>query len=143
MDKKKAFRYVMLCLAGGVMILIFVFSSQTASVSRNVSAFFTEHIFSAWGLTERFVRKLAHFTEFAVLGAFAMLFISTFDIKRFACALISLTLCAAYAAADEFHQLFVRGRSGQISDVLLDICGAVLGVLVVYLTLYFISRKHS
>lgn len=143
MNKKKAFRYVMLCLACGVMLLLFVFSSQTASVSRSVSAFFTEHIFGALGLTERFVRKLAHFTEFAVLGAFAMLFISTFDIKRFVCALISLTLCAAYAAADEFHQLFVSGRSGQISDVLLDICGAVLGVLVVYLTLYFISRKHS
>ena len=46
-------------------------------------------------------------------------------------ALFSAWLTAsAYAATDEFHQLFVPGRSGQISDVILDSAGAALGVLL-------------
>ena len=35
-----------------------------------------------------------------------------------------------YAATDEFHQLFIPGRSGQVSDVLLDSAGALAGVLI-------------
>ena len=31
---------------------------------------------------------------------------------------------------DEFHQLFVPGRSGQVSDVILDSAGAAIGVLI-------------
>ena len=34
---------------------------------------------------------------------------------------------------DEFHQLFVPGRSGQVKDVLLDSCGAAVGVLILML----------
>ena len=39
-------------------------------------------------------------------------------------------IAAGYAATDEFHQLFVPGRSGQISDVLLDSAGALAGVWI-------------
>ncbi len=125
------------------MLAIFLFSAQTAAVSRELSAFFTERVFGALGLTERFVRKAAHFTEFALLGALIMIFLSTFDIKRISCALISVTGSAVYAAFDEFHQLFVSGRSGQIHDVLLDTCGAVFGVSLVCLILYLNSKKKK
>lgn len=40
-------------------------------------------------------------------------------------------LAVAYAASDEAHQLVVPGRSGQISDVLVDALGAALGVALV------------
>ena len=39
-------------------------------------------------------------------------------------------IAAGYAATDEFHQLFVPGRSGQVSDVILDSAGAAIGVLI-------------
>ena len=39
-------------------------------------------------------------------------------------------ITAGYAATDEFHQLFVPGRSGQVSDVILDSAGAATGVLI-------------
>ncbi len=123
------------------MLAIFLFSAQTAAVSRELSAFFTEKVFGALGFTEHFVRKAAHFAEFAVLGALIMIFLSTFDIKRILCALISVLGSAVYAAFDEFHQTFVSGRSGQISDVLLDACGAVFGVSLVCLILYLKSKK--
>jgi len=51
-----------------------------------------------------------------------------------------------YAATDEFHQLFVPGRSGQVKDVLLDSCGAAVGVLILMLVaalIRFIRKKHG
>lgn len=44
-------------------------------------------------------------------------------------------ICTAviYAATDEIHQLFVSGRSGRITDVLIDGCGAVAGTLIILL----------
>ena len=51
-----------------------------------------------------------------------------------------------YAMTDEFHQLFVPGRSGQVRDVLLDSCGAAVGVLLVLFVTWLIRRsgkKHN
>lgn len=143
LDKKIILRIVMLCLAALMMLVIFVFSAQTASISNQVSDFFTNKVFASLGLSERFIRKAAHFTEFAVLGAFIMTFLSTFSLKRIYCAAISVSLCALYAAGDEFHQTFVSGRSGQISDVLLDTCGALFGIACVCFVLWIISKKKK
>src|SRR5207248_4179254 len=41
-----------------------------------------------------------------------------------------LLLCAAYAATDEFHQAFVPSRTASLRDVMTDICGATLAVLL-------------
>jgi len=38
--------------------------------------------------------------------------------------------CALFAASDEFHQTFVKSRTPSVRDVLLDIAGAILGLLV-------------
>lgn len=48
---------------------------------------------------------------------------------------------ALYAATDEAHQLFVPGRSGQISDVILDSAGALAGVLVLAAARKLIKRR--
>ncbi|HJA34824.1 MAG TPA: VanZ family protein [Candidatus Mediterraneibacter merdigallinarum] len=50
---------------------------------------------------------------------------------------------ALYAATDEVHQLFVPGRSGQISDVILDSAGALAGVLVLAAVRKLIKRKQN
>lgn len=143
LDKKIILRSVMICLAAVMMIVIFAFSAQTASISNQVSDFFTNKVFASLGLSERFIRKAAHFTEFAVLGAFIMTFLSTFSLRRVYCAAISVSLCALYAAGDEFHQTFVSGRSGQISDVVLDTCGALFGVALACLVMWIISKKKK
>ena len=41
---------------------------------------------------------------------------------------------AGFAVSDEFHQLFVPGRSGNIKDVFIDTAGSVSGILLVWLT---------
>ena len=46
--------------------------------------------------------------------------------------LFLLALCSSflYACTDELHQLFVSGRSGQFTDVLIDTLGALFGCLL-------------
>ena len=46
---------------------------------------------------------------------------------------ISFIICFLYASSDEFHQLFVPGRSGQVTDIFIDMIGVVLGLLLVFL----------
>ena len=57
--------------------------------------------------------------------------------------LIPWGIAALYAAADEFHQLFVPGRSGQVSDVMLDSAGALAGLLILALVRKIIVRRRN
>ena len=75
-------------------------------------------------------RKTAHAMEYAVLGlltAGAYIRRGTSIRKGI---LVPWGIAALYAASDEFHQLFVPGRSGQVSDVVLDSAGVLAGVLL-------------
>lgn len=42
-------------------------------------------------------------------------------------AVVAMSIAVGYAATDEFHQMFVPGRSAQMSDLLADTLGVVLG----------------
>jgi len=46
---------------------------------------------------------------------------------------LAFTYCFLYACSDEIHQLFVPGRSGKFTDVLIDSAGALLAVLLCFL----------
>lgn len=79
------------------------------------------------------VRKLAHACEYALMGILSLAaFFPGFtpSSKANRAVLISWLICLIYAATDELHQLFVSGRSGQFSDVMLDGAGAAVGVLI-------------
>ena len=83
------------------------------------------------------VRKAAHFTEYAILGLLFFLvyrayFVKLSDVKFSDAKLLLFALCSSflYACTDELHQLFVSGRSGQFTDVLIDTLGALFGCLL-------------
>ncbi|HAU50771.1 MAG TPA: hypothetical protein DCW43_03250, partial [Clostridiales bacterium] len=44
---------------------------------------------------------------------------------------VSLWITALSASADEYHQIFVDGRSSSLFDVFLDMCGAVVVMLII------------
>ena len=46
--------------------------------------------------------------------------------------LLASIICIIYALTDEFHQTFIDGRSGQISDVFLDSSGSLIATVVFY-----------
>ena len=52
-------------------------------------------------------------------------------------------IAALYAAYDEIHQLLVPGRSGQLSDVILDSAGALAGVAAFTVLCWLINRRKA
>jgi len=76
-----------------------------------------------------------------VLGLFITGAIYSSRLSRIVVFLISWALTTLYAASDEFHQLFVPGRSGEIRDVCIDSVGAIAGVLIGILILSRLSAR--
>lgn len=64
-------------------------------------------------------RKAAHYFVYFVLAFLVMNTLYIMGINRYTLIITSI-ICILYAAFDEYHQTFVSGRTGQISDVLLD-----------------------
>ena len=82
------------------------------------------------GLTEHILRKMAHFGEYLVLGMLLAQTVKTYGYLRLRQFWIVLAGGFLMAAADEGIQLFTEGRSGQFSDVMLDLCGVMAGLFV-------------
>ncbi len=144
---------VFLLLTVSVTAFIWHNSLQDAVNSREASKFFDLLLvqlvkFSggtlSWREVDHFVRKLAHFTEFALLGMMLRsFFAAAMDRGRqllSCCTLLAVCLCAMVAGMDEYLQQFSPGRSCQLSDVALDSSGALMGILVVELLLYLLYR---
>ena len=72
------------------------------------------------------VRKIAHFTEYFILGILMFLCFREFNIKDI---YLLILLCFLYAISDEIHQLFVIGRDGSFRDVLIDTLGSTTSLL--------------
>ena len=88
------------------------------------------------------VRKTAHFTEYAILGALFYLNLIQFPKlnshpKKL---LLSILFSFLYAITDEIHQIFVPGRSAQLRDVLIDTLGASFGAIIIYLIIKLFSK---
>jgi VanZ family protein len=91
------------------------------------------HGATLWRL-HHFVRKAAHFSEYAALGllAFRALWL-TLESTAQRVAALSLLLALAVAGIDEARQSLSLARTGSIWDVALDLCGAAAAVLLLLL----------
>lgn len=91
-----------------------------------------------------FIRKNAHFFIYLVLGVLVKVALMNSGIRGFKAIGIGLAICVGYAFSDEFHQSFVPGRGAQLSDVVIDSCGAGLGmVLQILLFKYLLKREKD
>lgn len=90
-------------------------------------------------MTMKLIRKIAHFTEFAVLGTLLCGAMLNYWGKHNWLTVFLIALLSALA--DETVQLFVEGRSGQVSDVWIDFSGAFFATALVALCA-FIRRKR-
>lgn len=75
------------------------------------------------------LRKAAHVIEFFVLALLVSLLLMDYRSKRDQI-LITFLWGVAYAAFDEFHQLFIAGRTANPKDIAIDSIGVVLGILL-------------
>ena len=92
-------------------------------------------------LSDHIIRKIAHFTEYTVLGALLCSCAYSFDrIKpiKFVPYTVSIGLFTCFV--DETIQLGIEGRSGQVSDMWIDFFGVLLGTAVM-LVAFWIYRK--
>ncbi len=143
--RRAAFR---LFCAGAALVLAFIWGNSltaapaSSAVSGGVTAWVNAllAVLGAPGVTEDFVRKAAHFSEFAALG------FCTGGARRTSRSAPrlwwELPFCALCAAADEFLQLFSPGRSAQAADALLDFSGALTGACALALA-FALARNFS
>lgn len=162
MEKKK--RTILRTITGiltiGIMLLIFSFSAQNGEASSGTSGKIVEWmiqkifqpIFASkenvigW-LEENLsfiVRKLAHFSIYTALGMSATGFFFTFEkLTKKRQVIFAIILGCLYATTDELHQLFTPGRSGQITDVLLDSAGVIIGTGIITLVWYLVMKRRK
>lgn len=134
-----------------MMIIIFLFSAKNGTESSKASGetvsvmiTFFEKIpvlqlesldrAALSALMELPVRKMAHMLEYAILLATIYIPINiNFQITLRNKAIISYIIAVLYAASDEIHQLFVVGRSGRVTDVLIDSIGVTVSLVILVL----------
>ncbi len=98
----------------------------------------------------RFIRhiddKVVHGVVFFILG---LLIYRALEIRtrpsRFAWVRIAVSILAVigYGASDEFHQIFVPGRTPDFQDALADTVGGVFAALVIVAFQWRISHRQA
>ncbi|HZJ46125.1 MAG TPA: VanZ family protein [Pyrinomonadaceae bacterium] len=89
------------------------------------------------------VRKIAHFTEYGILGFLAVRAFRTSPGSYLSrhWFVISFLLVVVYALLDEYHQSFVPSRTSSIYDSFIDMTGGLTVILL--LRLWYRERQPS
>lgn len=137
-----------------IIIFIWYMSSQTGDTSFSESgkiAKFIEKIITKeftvdkkdyfWKVTlNLLVRKVAHFIVYIAVGAIVCLVLNILTGRTMLSLVISPFTCLVVSSMDEYHQMFVPGRTMRLFDVAVDNVGAILGILAV--TLFFYTFRY-
>ena len=140
-------------------IIIFIFSSQNGEKSGLTSRGFVRKIVEITGITNDLneeekeeviencqfvVRKLAHFSIYAILGINILGFVNTYKNFKFK-SQIEITLFSGflYAVSDEFHQMFSGGRTASPKDVYIDTLGVLFGIGIFLLIKKLIKMTYT
>ena len=140
-------------------IIIFIFSSQNGEKSGLTSRGFVRKIVEITGITNDLneeekeeviencqfvVRKLAHFSIYAILGINILGFVNTYKNFKFK-SQIEITLFSGflYAVSDGFHQMFSGGRTTSPKDVCIDTLGVLFGIGIFLLIKKLIKMTYT
>lgn len=85
-----------------------------------------------------YIRKIAHITEYLILGFLMFNLLKQYSVTNI---YYAIGLSILYSCTDEFHQLFISGRSGSIRDILIDSIGILIGTYLY--KLLFIKNKEN
>ena len=80
-----------------------------------------------------YVRKLGHISEYAILAMLLWRAVRSATNLRMKKSIVFVAVwlaCGIFATSDEFHQTFIASRTATSSDVLVDICGAFIGLII-------------
>ena len=88
---------------------------------------------------QKFVRKLAHFFNFSVLGCLYTGLTREYQNGKWML-IKSITLGLIAAIIDEVYQGFIPGRSAQVTDVITDLSGVFMGAMFVF---FFLNKDKK
>ncbi len=169
MKTNKVFNWQNLCLfgAGSIVLVLFISSSMPYTKQTSVP-FLEQHLaqkplenwlsqisfryagkeisianIGYYKFVEFFIRKGAHFGTYFLLGGLTSLGLAHYWPKLGQVAFTSWMLATFYAGTDELHQMFTGDRTPLIQDVILDSCGALLGVMFAILLLYRSQKTRN
>ena len=160
---------ITLLMVIGIMVMIFLFSTQSKESSAQLSGKFTTVVIKILDFIKKYlpsandgnvvitgeynyfedvnyyVRKFAHMTEYALLGGALMFHLwSIIVLKEKILSKVyitySLAISTLYACSDEIHQIFIAGRGPQVKDVFIDAVGAFIGSIIIYGVIKIKSR---
>lgn len=150
-------KVVKICFLVLWMALIFSFSNQKDVDSSKISDSFIDRtvvkIYKIFNenitkekeneIIEKYtypIRKLAHYTLYFILGILSFLVVKDYSINK-KLIIYSLLICFLYACSDEFHQLFIIGRSARVLDVIIDTFGSFCSISIFYIFNKKISKR--
>lgn len=115
------------------LVIIFMFSNRTGTQSTGDSRGTIERVLITIKMdegsietfskkVEPYVRKFAHVFEYFILS---LLLLNALKPHSYIEAIV-IIMCLLFASLDEFHQLFIPGRSGEIKDIIIDMLGPLI-----------------
>lgn len=169
-DKEISIRYIIVAAIFWIItvswiVMIFHFSNQSATQSSNTSNMVVNllnELFSIDIQDDMLIRKVAHTMDFAHLTIFSYVALSSTNkisnktsyaespVKLMRSdnemnIVFTLWFTILNAIFDEYHQLFVEGRDGAIKDVLIDLIGIVIVLIIIRIvfTIYLKTKGRS
>ncbi len=141
-----------LCLLLTLLCLAFIFgnSLDNAQESAQKSGAIVKLIQKAVDVVspgtvvrEVVIRKMGHFSEFALLGLLLLLCVRVHTERYLQNIFIPLFFSLAAAVSDEMIQLAGEGRSSEVRDVVIDFSGAVTGIIICILCVILYNRAAT
>lgn len=115
----------------------------SGEISSGILLWLSQLMGDAWVIGEYLLRKLAHFSEFAMLGlllGWLFLLLQQKGIHRFS---MPLLLGMLTACTDETIQVFSPDRGPSVIDVWIDTAGVAAGIIILLLGHALLEKKHK
>ncbi|MCM1132760.1 MAG: VanZ family protein [Ruminococcus flavefaciens] len=158
MKKLKKSQIIFAVLTVVIMVCIFMFSCENSDESSETSGNFVKIIINIlysdfndmteseqngiYSSISHIIRKTAHFSVYTALGLFSSLTVGRKKLISHRSAGVIL-FCFLYACSDELHQYFVPGRACMFTDVLIDTCGSITGLIISAVILKITAKKYA
>lgn len=145
MKEKKTTIFIILTILW--VCVIWGHSLMPAVASTEESSFFLDILASIIPISDMdlgmtLIRKLAHFTEYAILAI--LLTIDFHNLVKDKASKVIFPLFSGLLTAqiDETIQLFVEGRSGQVTDVWIDFAGVCFAAAITCVIMFKRQRNN-
>lgn len=145
MKEKKTTIFIILTILW--ICVIWGHSLMPASASTEESSFFLDLLASIIPISDMdlgmtLIRKLAHFTEYAILAILLTVDFHNLVKDKVSKVIFPLFSGLLTAQIDETIQLFVEGRSGQVTDVWIDFAGVCFAAAITCVIMFKRQRNN-